>query len=98
MFAFVQTIRHREDFLDAEADEPPERPARRVTLGSMGLLLVAHVVVVLPAKVLSGPVDQTIAAAGLPKALVGDLIAATALQGASHLVIFAIFILIAAVP
>ncbi len=80
VFIFVQTIKHRDYFLDApgdaETDETPhETPGARVALFSLALLIVSLVAVVLLAKTLSYPVDAAIAAAGLPKAFVGVVIA-----------------------
>jgi Ca2+:H+ antiporter len=84
VFVFVQTVKHRDYFLDtpAEADPTdetmeasPEKPSDRIALFSLGLLLVSLVAVVLLAKVLSYPLDKGIAAAGLPQAFVGVIIA-----------------------
>ncbi len=80
VFVFVQTIKHRDYFLDApgtadSADEPHEIPSAGIALVSLLLLLVALAAVVLLAKVLSYPLDAGIAAAGLPKAFVGVVIA-----------------------
>jgi Ca2+:H+ antiporter len=80
VFVFVQTIKHRNYFLDIEnapdsAKAPHEIPSARIALLSLALLLVSLVAVVLLAKVLSYPVDAGIAAAGLPKAFVGVVIA-----------------------
>jgi len=80
VFVFVQTIKHRDYFLDASGDAdpaeaPPEVPGGGVALASLALLILSLVAVVLLAKVLSAPVDAGIAAAGLPKAFVGVVIA-----------------------
>ncbi len=80
VFVFVQTVKHRDYFLDApgaaDTDETPhETPSARIALLSLVLLLASLVAVVLLAKVLSYPVDTGIAAAGLPKAFVGVVIA-----------------------
>ncbi|MCX7342061.1 MAG: ionic transporter y4hA [Hyphomicrobiales bacterium] len=80
VFVFVQTIRHRNYFLDErEENEVHAKPSDRIALIALGLLLVALVSVVLLAKTLSYPLDKAIAAAGLPKAFVGVVIAAIVL-------------------
>ena len=82
-FVFVQTVRHRDYFLDAPADgapvEPAARPSGRTSVISGALLLVSLAAVVLLAKVLSQPMEAAVAAAGLPPAFVGVLIAAVVL-------------------
>ncbi len=81
VFVFVQTIKHRDYFLDTKvavdsAEAPPhEIPGIRTALLSLVLLLISLAAVVLLAKVLSYPVDAGIAAAGLPKSFVGVVIA-----------------------
>ena len=83
VFVFVQTVRHREYFLDAGAAELPlpnaEIPSPRMTGLSFGLLAMALVGVVLLAKILSKPLDHMIGAAGLPHSLVGVVIASVVL-------------------
>ncbi len=80
VFVFVQTIKHRDYFLDTASEgEPQEKPSDRASLLSFGLLLIGLVSVVLLAKTLSVPLDQAVAAAGLPKAFVGVVIAAIVL-------------------
>jgi Ca2+:H+ antiporter len=76
VFVFVQTIKHRDYFLDVPdeagtADASHETPSNRTALVSLALLLISLVAVVLLAKVLSYPLDLGIVAAGLPKAFVG---------------------------
>ncbi|MBN8533058.1 MAG: ionic transporter y4hA [Rhizobiales bacterium] len=82
-FVFTQTIKHRAYFLDpAVADgsgELHEKPDDKVALASLGLLIVSLVAVILLAKTLSHPLDRAIAAAGLPQAFVGVVIAAIVL-------------------
>ena len=83
-FIFVQTIRHRDYFLpdgagDLLMDEHAAPPAKRQATMSFGLLLVALASVVLLAKTLSHPLEQAVAAAALPRALVGIVIAALVL-------------------
>jgi Ca2+:H+ antiporter len=86
VFVFVQTVRHRDYFLDASGHAPADQeeakhdvPSDRIALASLGLLLVSLTAVVLLAKVLSYPLDKAIAAAGLPQAFVGVIIAAIVL-------------------
>jgi Ca2+:H+ antiporter len=81
-FVFVQTMRHRDHFLpvetaDEEAHAPP--PSSRTAAVSLGLLLVALVAIVGLAKALTPAVELGIALAGVPKAMVGIIIAALVL-------------------
>lgn len=79
VFVFIQTVRHRDYFLPAEAiaDEtvhaPP--PSGRVTAISFVLLMVALVSVVGLAKLLSPTLEQMVTTLNAPKAVVGVLIA-----------------------
>jgi Ca2+:H+ antiporter len=82
VFVFVQTVKHRDYFLDApgagdsgETSDGDNAPSLLITLLSLGLLIISLAAVVLLAKTLSYPVDMAIAAAGLPKAFVGVVIA-----------------------
>ncbi|GGC59748.1 calcium:proton antiporter [Chelatococcus reniformis] len=83
VFVFVQTIRHRDYFLDAESDTADAsdviKPTAPVTAASALLLLVSLTAVVLLAKLLSYPLDTAITSAGLPQAFVGVVIAAVVL-------------------
>jgi Ca2+:H+ antiporter len=81
VFVFVQTVRHRDYFLVAVSDEDvhADPPSTRVALLSAGRLVAALVAVVLLAKVLSPVVESAVAEAGLPKAVVGIVIAALVL-------------------
>ena len=84
IFVFIQTIRHRDYFLsddpsNGEAEHDHPTPTLKATQQSALLLLIALVAVVLLAKVLSLPLEQTIAAAGLPPSFVGVVIAALVL-------------------
>lgn len=84
IFVFVQAIKHRDYFLDVSengenADTPHEKPSNRIALFSLVLLLSSLTGVILFAKILSYPLDAAIAAAGLPKAFVGVVIAAIVL-------------------
>jgi len=82
VFIFVQTIRHRDYFLDAgELGEHVGHavPAARTTAASALLLPLALAAVILLAKVLSHPLDDAVEAAGLPQSFVGVIIAAVIL-------------------
>jgi Ca2+:H+ antiporter len=81
-FVFVQTVRHRDYFLPAQAaDEEAHAPAppNRTALVSAGLLVVSLVVIVGLAKVLTPWVELGIAYLGVAKAVVGTIIAALVL-------------------
>lgn len=80
LFVFVQTVRHREDYLPVETpddddphDGPP--PTNRETLTSLGLLVVALVAVVGLAKLESPAIEDAIASIGAPPSAVGVVIA-----------------------
>lgn len=77
IFVFVQTVRHRDYFLpesdDAEAHHPP--PPTGKVLVAMGVLLVCLVAVVALAKSLSPTVEAFVDQSGLPKSVVGLVIA-----------------------
>ncbi|MCX2181246.1 ionic transporter y4hA [Streptomyces sp. SKN60] len=84
VFVAVQTVRHRDYFLpvlrpgqsghqpESEHAEPPTAAA---TWFSLGLLLVALVAVVGNAKLISPTIEEGVASAGLPKPVVGVVIA-----------------------
>lgn len=76
-FLFVQTVRHREYFLQAGGtdEESHEPPSNKTTLISSGLLLVGLVCVVGLAKALTPALEQAIDRAGWPKSVVGIVIA-----------------------
>ena len=82
-FIFVQTIRHRDFFLPAETDDEeahaPAPPNRVVALSAV-LLLVSLVAVVGLAKVLTPSVELTVSRLGVPKAVVGIVIAGLVLM------------------
>jgi Ca2+:H+ antiporter len=83
-FIFVQTIRHRDYFLpegtgDLAANAHAAPPSRRTVAASVFLLVASLVSVIFLAKALSGPVEAAVAAAALPRALVGILIASLVL-------------------
>jgi Ca2+:H+ antiporter len=80
LFVVVQTVRHRDYFLPADADtaEPDEHaapPSDRDALVSLGLLVVALVGVVGLAKVESPAIEDFVAAVGAPPSAVGVVIA-----------------------
>jgi len=78
-FVFVQTVRHRDYFLPVEnaADEashaPP--PSTRLAWASFGLLFVSLVAVVGLSKVMSHNIEDALAAAGAPPAVLGIIVA-----------------------
>ncbi|TIM71031.1 MAG: ionic transporter y4hA [Mesorhizobium sp.] len=81
-FVFVQTVRHRDYFLPAEAGDEEAHaspPSNRTAAISAGLLLVSLVAVVGLAKSLTPTVEAGIAWMGMPKAVVGIVIAAVVL-------------------
>ncbi|MBB4703808.1 calcium:proton antiporter [Sphaerisporangium siamense] len=84
LFVFVQSVRHRSYFLtpgagevrDGEDDDAHAAgPSNRTALISLALLLAALVAVVGLAKVESGTIEHSVAAAGLPQSVVGVVIA-----------------------
>jgi Ca2+:H+ antiporter len=85
IFVFIQTVRHRDYFLENFDDElpsdgtPKDKPSNRISIISAILLIISLVAVVLLAKVLSDPLDWIVATAGLPQAFVGVVIAAVVL-------------------
>ncbi|MEU8524002.1 MULTISPECIES: calcium:proton antiporter [Streptomyces] len=83
LFVAVQTVRHRDYFLpvrrlggEPESDgEHAAPPTRSETWWSLGLLLLALVAVVGLAKLVSPTIEDAVESAGLPKAVVGVVIA-----------------------
>ncbi|HTV02732.1 MAG TPA: hypothetical protein VMF13_19430 [Luteitalea sp.] len=82
LFVAVQTGRHRDYFLPVTAegavvedDAHADPPSGRVAMVSMGLLLVALVVVVGKAKLVSPAVERAVISFGLPLSFVGVIIA-----------------------
>lgn len=77
VFAFVQTVRHRDYFLPvgAQGDGHAAPPAARVAWASFGLLLFSLVAVVGLAKVLSPSIQSAVEAASAPAAVLGIVIA-----------------------
>ena len=87
VFLFVQTVRHRdyflldpEDGLAADEKKHAQPLSGAVALASLALLLISLSAVVGLAKTLTPAVDQAIAAAGAPEAVVGIVIAAVVLM------------------
>ncbi len=78
VFVFVQTVRHRDYFLPVDtANEELHAapPPNWVAWTALGLLLVSLVAVVGLAKALAPALDAGVAAAGLPHAVAGVVIA-----------------------
>ncbi|MFJ7153980.1 calcium:proton antiporter [Streptomyces sp. NPDC101118] len=82
LFVAVQTVRHRDYFLPVatesdhgDGQDHAEPPTARAALVSLGLLVVALVAVVGDAKAVSPTIESAVAAAGLPQAVVGVIIA-----------------------
>jgi Ca2+:H+ antiporter len=80
LFVFVQTFRHRSDFIfDDVHESDTKRPGGRASLLSAILLPVSLISVILLAKSLSPIVEGAVLAAGMPHAVVGVIIAAVVL-------------------
>ena len=82
-FVLAQTVRHRDYFLPADADEHQHAhaapPTLMVTTLSSLLLLLSLVAVVWRAKTLAPSIETAVADMGAPKSLVGVIIAAVVL-------------------
>jgi len=80
-FVFVQTVRHRDYFLPikTDAEEHAAPPSNVTTAISAGLLIASLVVIVALAKILTPTVELGIGYLGVPKAVVGIVIAALVL-------------------
>ena len=80
VFVFVQTVRHRDDFVIAR-DDPHDvaKPRNKAVIISAVLMVVSLVMVILLAKTLSPVVELAILDAGLPKSVVGVVIGAVVL-------------------
>ena len=82
-FVLVQTVRHRDYFLPANADVRTEShaapPSNGAALASAALLLVSLTAVVLLGKSLAPLIERAVSAMGAPVALVGIIIAAVVL-------------------
>lgn len=81
VFLFVQTVRHRGDFLDVAADKLNRRaqPTGRRTLAAAAMLCLALLMVIMLAEALAATIEAGIASIGLAEAFVGLLIAAVVL-------------------
>jgi Ca2+:H+ antiporter len=79
VFVFVQTVRHRDYFLPvgdaADEDAHAHPPTAAQAWASLGLLVVSLVAVIGLAKVLSPAIEGAVEAHGLPKAVIGVVIA-----------------------
>lgn len=78
-FVFIQTGRHRDYFLPANADESEEihadPPTNSATILSVVMLLVSLGAVVLLAKSLAPSIEEAVTELGAPKSLVGVIVA-----------------------
>lgn len=78
-FVLVQTVRHRDYFLPAQAEVEAGAhaapPGTKIAAVSSGLLLLGLVAVVLLAKALAPTIESAVEKAGAPKAVVGIIIA-----------------------
>lgn len=77
-FVFVQTVRHRDYFLSVGADGAEDHgtpPSTAGALASLALLFLCLVAVVGLAKALAPTIENTVAGAGAPFAVVGIVIA-----------------------
>lgn len=80
LFIFVQTVRHREDFvIDYAGSGEGAKPNGKTTVLSALLLVISLVVVIALAKTLSPVVEAGVMSAGLPLAVVGVVIATVVL-------------------
>lgn len=76
LFVFVQTVRHRADFIiEYGTGQQRDKPNARSVIASAILLPVSLVVVIALAKTLSPTVERVVLQAGLPLAVVGVIIA-----------------------
>lgn len=81
-FIAAQTVRHREYFItnvDQSSDKGTHTISNQSLLISLVFLLISLTIVVLLAKSLSYPIEHALVAQGLPKSLVGIIIAAVIL-------------------
>ncbi len=78
-FVFVQTVRHREYFVETGAAADHAIPPVRTSLAASLLLAAALVGVVLLGKALAPSIEDAVDAAGAPRTLVGVIIAAIVL-------------------
>jgi Ca2+:H+ antiporter len=81
-FVFVQTVRHRDYFISDVAEDDDAHaapPSARKTVLSAGLLVVSLVAIVGLAKALTPTIELVVANLGVPKAVVGIVIASLVL-------------------
>lgn len=80
-FLMVQTVRHRNYFVDDRDDneEHCEKPSVVKTLISLIMLIICLAVVIFTAKGLSPVIEEFVKAIGAPKSLVGVIIASVVL-------------------
>ncbi|MGL4438440.1 MAG: calcium:proton antiporter [Bosea sp. (in: a-proteobacteria)] len=79
-FVFIQTIRHRADFImDDGTAQNGVIPTERTTMISTLFLVLSLIVVIMLAKTLSPMVEGAVVSAGLPLAVVGVVIAVVVL-------------------
>jgi len=80
-FVFVQTVRHRDYFIETDAMERDSvadysaLPSTKTVTISLFFLLLSLTAVVLLAKFLSHPLERALAVAGLPQTFLGVIIA-----------------------
>lgn len=74
-FVFIQTVRHRDYFLETDAPDHGAPPSHGMALAAFAMLLVALTSVVLIAKVLTPSVEAGVRAIGAPYSAVGIVIA-----------------------
>lgn len=83
-FVFVQTVKHRNYFLDAqdnEAEHAHQSDVPWLTAWiSLGVLVVALIAVVLLAKTLAPTIEHAVISVGAPQSLVGVLVACIVLM------------------
>jgi Ca2+:H+ antiporter len=79
-FVFIQTVRHREYFLEGQSKENHTVPSAAIALASAVLLVAGLIAVVGLAKALTPALEGAIAWLEAPKAVVGILIAALVLM------------------
>jgi Ca2+:H+ antiporter len=79
LFVVVQTVRHRDQFVPAQAAAKPNEhgapPSDREAVTSLAVLVVALVAVVALAKIESPAIEDAVAALGAPLSAVGVVIA-----------------------
>ncbi|MFZ4688448.1 MAG: calcium:proton antiporter [Polymorphobacter sp.] len=80
-FVFVQTVRHRDYFIDSDSAEAHAAPPPTQTAVVAALLLVVALVgVVMIGKALAPTIEAVVDSAGAPRTLVGVIIAAIVLM------------------